>query len=98
MAFTVERDEPTVSKAKNGIRAISTTYRVMDGATEVLTIPVSIKHNPNTPDLAAAKASIQGQIKDAWDKYKAEQTLAGSALLGSALDTIATQATTYVNQ
>ena len=97
MAYTAVITKGEVRKGNAAIYTVNVNYTINDGTVDVLTGTVSTKYNSNAPDLAAIKADLQGQIKEDWDKYSAEQDVKTATAFDTMVSDIQTAANTYIN-
>jgi hypothetical protein len=82
---------------QGSLYSITMNCKVNDGISDIFEADISARYNPNAPSLDDAKKEILDQLKEKWDKFKAERALFASAGLDSAIASIQAQAQTYVN-
>ena len=97
MPYTALITKGEVRKSSGAIYSVSVNYTINDGTVDVLTGTVNTKYNSNAPDLSVTKAELQNQIKEAWDKYVAEQGVKTAAAFDTIISQIQTAANGYIN-
>ena len=97
MAYTVVMTKESVSQVNDVIYSISIRTVVNDGATDVFDQAFGVQYNTNSPDMEQMKNEYLDKVKDAWDKFAAEQGIFTAPAFDSAIGAMQSQAQVYVN-
>ena len=94
----------TATITKESVTQSGTNYNINlkvvinDGAADILDFTVSVKYNPNMPDMSGIMSILQGKIKEKWDDYTDNKNIFDAAVLTNGITTLQNQANTYINQ
>lgn len=97
MPYTVVIEKQAVTQRSAAIYDVSLLVKVTDGISDVFIRQITKAYNKNSIDLVALQNEILKELKAQWDGYVSEQNIMNSAALNTAISTMQTQATAYVN-
>ena len=97
MAYTVVMTKDSVSQVNDVIYSISIRTVVNDGVSDVFDQTFSVQFNTNSADMEQMKDEYLDKVKDAWDKFAAEQGIYTAPAFDAAVTSMQSQAQTYVN-
>jgi len=86
-----------VTESSGGIFAVSVSFVVNDGTSDIIDTSVSARYDSNAPDLASVQATLQQKIQNIWDKHVSEQNKLNSAALDTIVSNIQTAADAYIS-
>ena len=96
MAYTATITKNSVTKQGN-LFNVSVDVVINDGTTDVVDTSVSARYIAGTsPSFVTAK--LQSKIKDLWDTYIAEKAIYDAVALDTAITTLQSNLTAYINQ
>ena len=98
MAYTPTVTKSTVTKLSDVLYNITVSISISDGVSTVFERTASAKYNTNAGDMESLKAALIADVKNDWDKWKAEDNVFNAAAFDTLVSDMTTTINTYINQ